>query len=124
MIARFTDSVDFDAGPNTDFYYVSAYSVALFKYDANGNYLLTKKLVGQLHINDYPNTLEVDNSGNIYIVGYFEGIIDFNPGNSVNTYVTCSGFTNSFFAKYDTDGNYIWAKRKVIRLTIIAVQLL
>src|SRR5262249_46253214 len=49
-----------------------------------------------------------DNSGNVYVVGDFQGTTDFDPG--TGTYnLTASGTQNAYLAKYNSSGNLVWA---------------
>jgi|GEM_PF-2117501 len=55
---------------------------------------------------EYPaNSMATDQDGNVYIAGYFFGEVDFDP--SVQT---ADDYDDSFFAKYDPDGNLIYVK--------------
>lgn len=54
---------------------------------------------------DQGNTIAVDDSGNIYLIGKFERTVDFDPGPGTKD-VTGPG---TFCAKYDSTGSYIWA---------------
>lgn len=51
----------------------------------------------------------VDAAGNVYSVGQFRGVVDFDPG--PGTYTLSSGNTNSngFVLKLDASGNFVWA---------------
>lgn len=76
----------------------------LAKYDPSGNVLWAKSAGGKG--DDRSTGLETDASGNSYITGFYTNdSILFGqfliPNDSVD---------NSFIAKYDTDGNVIWAK--------------
>lgn len=52
----------------------------------------------------------VDPSGNIYTLGSFRGNSSFDPNNPSNTFTASLNF-DVFLAKYDSLGNYIWAKQ-------------
>ncbi len=77
------------------------------KYDANGNYVWAKSL-GSIS-SDYGYGIETDNSGNTYITGFFQDTVDFDPSAATAT-ITSIGNEDIFFAKYDANGNYVWAK--------------
>ncbi len=52
-------------------------------------------------------------SGNdVYITGYFSGTANFNtPSATGSNEITAAGFIDSFLAKYNSDGDFQWAKR-------------
>ena len=77
------------------------------KYDTNGNFIWAKS-IGSTNWEECQN-ITGDNSGNVYITGYFEATIDFDPGPGIAN-LTSLGNRDGFFAKYDTNGNFIWAK--------------
>lgn len=49
----------------------------------------------------------LDNNGNIYIIGAFNGTLDFNPGSGINEMTNNSPNYKIFIQKLDSDGNYI-----------------
>lgn len=53
----------------------------------------------------------VDNAGNTYVGGEFEGSATFGSGEPNQTILTSLGLRDAFLAKYDESGNLIWAKR-------------
>ena len=58
---------------------------------------------------DVGNAIAVDESGNTYTTGIFEGTVDFDPG--TGTFVlTSEGGHDVFIQKLDASGNFIWAK--------------
>jgi hypothetical protein len=59
---------------------------------------------------DKGTVLTHDSKGNIYVSGVFSSTVDFDPGAAIRT-LTSVGNSNIFLAKYDTLGNYVWAKR-------------
>lgn len=78
VIGEFTGIVDFDPGPGTVYLDNNAHGhVFILKLDNNGNYIAH----GQVF--DFINSLAVDRTGNIIIVGLFSGIKDIDPGPGV-----------------------------------------
>ena len=54
--------------------------------------------------------IKIDNNGNIYTVGVFEGTVDFDPGMGVNS-LTNTGLTeDGFVKKLDPNGNLLWVR--------------
>lgn len=82
--------------------------IFLAKYDAAGNFIWVNSFGDAAA--DKGRAVVLDATGNVYIAGEFgEGTIDFNPGSGRDTLV-CGGFMDVFLAKYDKNGNYLWAK--------------
>ena len=52
----------------------------------------------------------IDNKGNVYIAGIFQGTADFNPGIGVYN-LTAIGQCDIYVCKLDTSGNLVWAKQ-------------
>ncbi len=98
---------DFDPGPGT-FTMNSAGSSDVFmsKLDPSGNFIWAKKIGSSLQ--DYCFGLDVDVMGNLHIAGYVQGGLDFDP--SPASYILFGmGNYDAYAAKYDTDGNFIYA---------------
>ena len=69
------------------------------KYDSDGNKVWAKQFGSDLH--DSSNNIAIDSSGNVYVTGTTSGnISDSNVGSD-----------DAFVAKYDSDGNQVWAKQ-------------
>ncbi len=101
-------TVDFDPGPGTaNITAVGTLNDIFFaKYDAAGNFLWARSLGSTS--NDIPGGISIDPTGNVIVAGGFNGTVDFDPGGgTVN--LTANG-RDAFFAKYDVNGNYVWAK--------------
>lgn len=109
ITGEFSSQVDFDPGPGT-VTLTSSGNADMFiaKYDASGNYLWAKG-IGSSSSNDNGSSLTVDGSGNLYVTGYFQGTVDFDPG-AGTAELTNIGWDDIFLAKYDASGNYVWAK--------------
>jgi len=104
----FYETVDFDPGAET--YYLTSEGdadVFIQKLDAAGNFLWAKSF-GEGEP-DGAFSLGVDVSGNIYTMGFFYGIADFDPGAGTQ-YLTSTGDLDVFVQKLDASGNFVWAK--------------
>ena len=105
----FSETVDFDPSTSTaNLVSNGNIDVFLAKYDSNGNYLWAKKIGGR-NAETNPDIV-IDYAGNICISGIFKDTVDFDPSASVYNLVS-SGLNDVFFAKYDSNGNFLWAKR-------------
>jgi molybdopterin-binding protein len=72
--------------------------------DADGNWLWASQAGGSGSDEGYEITL--DDAGNSYVTGYFEGTATFDSYS-----LTSSGYSDIFVAKMDTDGNWLWASQ-------------
>jgi hypothetical protein len=78
--------------------------IFLAKYDTYGNVLWAKSAVGTE--NDFANSVAVDASGDSYVAGFFDSpTLTFDPITLINL-----DYRNLFIAKYDANGNVLWAK--------------
>ena len=77
--------------------------IFIAKYDSSGFCVWVKNAGG--NNSDYGTGISIDENGNCYITGYFEGTATFGT-----TQLVCSGNTDVFVAKYDTSGNLTWVK--------------
>lgn len=117
LAGTFNLKCDFDfSSSNTTAYRFKGAEASFFaKYDANTNLIFVKILSENEtdpHDGYEVNSLdiELDNS-NIVISGNFNDTIDFNPGSGTNKLISQSGIRDGFIARYDNNGNYIWAKK-------------
>lgn len=81
--------------------------IFIAKFNSNGSVQWVNQ-IGAGH-GDEVNNIEIDATGNIYITGSFGGIVDFDPSAGVAELDEFEG-GNNYFAKYDSEGNFIWAK--------------
>jgi len=111
IVGTCSDTMDFDPSEET-FNLVTQNFQDLFiaKYTLDGEFVWVKHLAFQG--NGYGNTytVTIDNSGNFYIGGIFEGTLDMDPGEG--TYLISSnqeGNQDAFLAKYNSSGEIQWA---------------
>lgn len=104
----FQSTVDFDPGPGTFYLTGSNYDVYISKLNASGNFVWAKQ-IGSTN-DDYGNSVVIDDNGNVFTTGHFDGTVDFDPG--PGTYnLTDFGSSDIFISKLDASGNFIWAKQ-------------
>ena len=80
------------------------------KYDTSGNCIWAINMGGEY--DDYCYSIVLDENGNIYGTGSFGRLADFDPSDEVAN-LSYHGplplFSDAFIAKYDSNGNYLWA---------------
>lgn len=101
LTGSFCNTADFGTTSLTSF---GSYDIFVAKLDSNGNWLWVKR-GGGLSLDSLTSS-STDNSGNSYIIGWFEGVAGFD---SIS--LTSNGDDDLFIAKIDTNGNWLWAKR-------------
>ena len=116
---NFYGTVDFDPGIGvfnlTSSSATTEYNIYISKLDPLGNFLWAKK-IGNSQWNEAFDIV-VDNTGNCFITGNFNGTVDFDPGAGVFNLVDMTGLTYSeyggdaFVCKLDASGNFVWAKQ-------------
>lgn len=110
LTGNFKSAVDFDPGPDIVqlISTTGGYSNFLCKYDANGEILWAKMLMGSFCV---AFDIGLDCAENIVLTGCFTQA-DFDTGPETYNYTTNvqSAFMN-FFAQYDKDGNFDWVRR-------------
>jgi len=84
------------------------YDIFITKLDLNGNYIFSNHIGGSG--DDIPACINMDNVGNVLLTGNFANWADFDPGPSLVS-LTSQGVEDIFFAKYDPNGFFYWAKR-------------
>ena len=106
----FFDTVDFDPGAGvanlTD---TVAYWSHIFisKLDSDGNYKWARAMGG---ISGAAGSgVVVDSNENVFTIGYFRDVVDFDPGTGVSN-LTSAGGDDIYILKLDSSGNYQWAE--------------
>jgi len=87
----FQGTVDFDPGPDTfDLTSIGSHDVFISKHDSNGDFVWAKSMGGPG--SDVSRNIAVDGSGNVHIVGRFDGTADFDPGPGTFDLASNGGF--------------------------------
>lgn len=128
-VGTFDGTADFDPSNLSTAMLSSAGKEDIFitKMNSKGEYLWSKR-IGGTGI-DLVHHMKLDGAGNIFIVGSFEDNVDFDPGTGTSN-LKADGGSDAYLAKYDINGNLLWAKRfggaeddKSIGLTISGLDL-
>lgn len=104
----FSGTVDFNPGSGVNNLTASGlFNAFILKLNSSGTYQWAKRIGGTSAT--FPKGIQRDTAGNLVVVGLFNGTVDFNPGSGTNNLTATN--TDAFFAKYNSSGNYVWAKR-------------
>ena len=117
VAGMFENTVNFDPGGGVDNHTAHGgagctnpancpIDVFLSKYDSGGIYKWTKTWGGN---GSDCGSVNVDNAGNIYVSGYFNGAVNFNPWGAADTHMSISA-SDTFLSKFDPNGNFQWAR--------------
>jgi hypothetical protein len=102
--------IDFDPGVGVEQLGSSNSSGFLAMYDSVGNY---KWAINSINFNGGLsgfNGFDVDQYENTYVAGVFNNKVDLDPGPDSAFFTPVGGgYFDFFLAKYDANGNYLWA---------------
>ncbi len=106
-------TANFNPGPNvTNLSSTGSRDVFVARYSPTGALVWAKNLRGANSGSVAQGAaVAVDPSGNVFVTGSYTGTVNFDP-NTVNagaTLTSPSGGNDVFLAKYDANGNFLWA---------------
>jgi hypothetical protein len=111
LISGSNISFDFDPSANTALLTTGVTGVTFFmaKYNSSGSYQWANMLPSTTSSNSNRLTdLAIDSEGDFFITGEINAARDFDPSPD-SLILTSVVSQNSYLAKYDTDGNLLWA---------------
>ncbi len=102
----FVDTVDFDPGSGDASETANGYyDIFLSKFSNDGEFQWVQTWGGIY--SDEGRAVGVDSTtGNVYVVGYFNGSVDFDPGPDNDTHNN----GGMFLSKFDSSGDHVWAQ--------------
>ncbi len=111
LIGEFSGNIEYY--PAQDSFYVNyepydVISLIVYKYTSEGD-LVWAKEVGGDYVTSGSN-ITVDPFGNLYLTGTFRDTVDFDPGPNVFEMTSTGSNSDVFYSKWDSDGNFIWAR--------------
>lgn len=112
ITGAFNGTTDFDPGTGTSSITPADpgnhYDAFFMKLDTSGQFLWVVPLQGVL--NKDVSGIALDNDGNVYITGSFNGTVDFDPSAGTHEF-TNSNIRQMYTAKYSTSGQLLFAHR-------------
>ncbi len=107
LSGKFRFTADFDPSASSANLTSTGSSNGFFaKYDNQGNYSWVKQLSGGTV---EPSQMELDNSGNIYLTGFYRTTCDFDPDGLGQFTRSNDGNADFFVACYTENGTFSWA---------------
>ncbi len=101
----FNGTVDFNPGSSVNNLTATGNrDIFVLKLNSNGDYAWAHKFGSSLP--DEGLATCFDPNGNVFVTGYFQETVDFNPGSSTNNFSATS--YDIFILKLDANGNYVW----------------
>ena len=109
VVGTFSGSIDFDPDSTTEFIMETEASYRLFvlKVDANMDFIWAFSLDGNIEYLEADVTLDAHE--NIYLGGLYNDSLDVDPSDQ-EFWLPRYGSTDIFYAKYNSFGDFIWAK--------------
>lgn len=85
--------------------------VFLSKFSSNGDFKWVRTWGGQ-NTEDAGGIVAIDGLGNVYAAGRYASFsCDFNPWDPLHPDIhSCKGSVDAFISKFDSSGNFVWAK--------------
>lgn len=109
VVGVFSGTVDLDPGAGTDQHVSNGASdIYFFKLNGAGDFSWGRHMGGTGI--DRGSCIIFDGSAGIIIGGSFSNTVDFDPSPSTMNLVV-TGLVDSYFARYDENGNFIYAKK-------------
>ena len=99
-------SIDIDGNGTNDLTSDGGEDSYVAKFDSNGKFQWAQNIGSSS--NDRGLGIATDSDGNVLATGYFSGSIDID-GNGTDD-LTSNGGQDSYIAKFDRDGNFLWAQ--------------
>ena len=102
----FQGSMDIDEDGTDDLTSNGGQDGYMVKFDRDGNFLSGQNIGGES--NDNSRSITTDSNGNVWATGYFEGSMDIDGDDTDD--LTSNGGLDSYVAKFNSDGDFQWAK--------------
>lgn len=108
VAGAFNEVVDFDPGTGVaELASAGEHDIFLAKYSPAGDYLDAWRVCGTGY--DEPKAVAAGPQGNVYLLSYFSGTIDADPGTGVLA-IASQGQLDMLVQRFTSDGELVWAQ--------------
>jgi len=109
VVGGFQGTIDFDPGPGVYKYKSNGGDdIFLSKFDSKGEFQWAR-IWGGIN-SEWGDGVAIDGNGNSYVTGFFESIVDFDPGPGVDQHKASGYPPDAFLSKFDSNGGFQWAR--------------
>lgn len=110
----FGGTIDFDPGPEMyELTSSGANDLFIGRYGADGGLMWAKNIGGSSYSESELHYITTNEHSDIYLGGSLHFSFDFDPGNGTGGLLSGGPGTNPVVAKYDAQGNFLWARQIV-----------
>ncbi|MFZ1369472.1 MAG: hypothetical protein WAR78_03770, partial [Ferruginibacter sp.] len=102
----FIGNFDFDPGPGTQFYNSARYDCYILKLNSAGTLIWAKIISGSEE--DMGHDVVIDGQNNVYLLGSFSPVVDFDPGPGVHI-ITSPNYGAHALVKLTASGSFVYA---------------
>ncbi|XOV65850.1 MAG: T9SS type A sorting domain-containing protein [Fluviicola sp.] len=110
VVGEFMGTTDFDPNVGIQTFYAKKRSTFITKLDFNGNLIWAEYITQITTLLDaivVPTDVTTDINSNVYLFGYFDGIVDFDPDPSVLEGASGQNFSyDSYILKFNQHGDF------------------
>ncbi|MBK8414372.1 MAG: SBBP repeat-containing protein [Bacteroidetes bacterium] len=121
VTGSFDGTSDFDPGSGVNNLTSAGFQdIFVVKLNASGNFVWAHQL-GSV-ADDYGNSVAVDATGNLYLAGYFQTTVDFNPGagtNALTSFVKMTFLLPNLTLQVILFGSIEWVVMNLIMPTLL-----
>ncbi len=83
--------------------------IFILKLNSDGDFVWVRDIGSVGFWNQGLNDIDIDKSGNIFVTGFFQRTVDFDPSPQTQT-ITSNGLRDIYLQKLDAEGNLKWVK--------------
>ena len=84
--------------------------IRIYKFRLDGNFVWGLNIENPSNSDNNGEEICLDSFGNVIVGGEYSGTVDFDPGPGVDIHTSNGPYHDIFVCKFDSDGNFKWAR--------------